>query len=52
LFDQKSNKKIKPAHKNLKNYFVATFRAPSRSPCRLNSWSAATLLRHCFLRFF
>jgi len=40
-----------PENLKLKNYLKTPFRAPSRSPFRLNSRSAATFFFRCFLRF-
>jgi len=38
--------------KRLKNHVRIPFRAPSRSPCRLDSWSAATSSFLAFLTFY
>jgi hypothetical protein len=39
---KKVTKKSLPENKNLENYLEVLFRSPSRSPCRLNSRTAAT----------
>jgi hypothetical protein len=43
--------KIKPENTKLKNYLKVPFRSTSRSPFRLNSRTAASLLFRCFLCF-